>query len=418
MAVATPSDPAPKILAIGIEHLQPPIKCFGWGRVPEVPNVADWDAVLMDMRGYGGAYDSLYAATQDGHLSERLFTELLKSGGKLIVVVPGARNESFSMSPRSDGSVRISNTWWSELHISFVEESGDTRSVIFPKLNRYFSHVAKWPYTMSVSASGRTMDASKYAAVVNRYNSAVAVGLRIGQDGLLIVVPPATDLSPEQGALLLVEDLCGVQVGPVPPPDWVSSYEVPGQSKLIHEIGGLTSERARIDAAVARGQAELANLQSVRGLLYESGAVLRGLVLDAFEELGASVRTRLDERMEDGIIDCDRGPAVLEIKKSSTSASKSDVRQLDEWVGKLISDGEDPKGILVVNHYAGTPPNEREAPFPDNVIDYARKARSKPLCLLTTVQLYEAICAVRAEKTKPQELLNQMYEADGPARLT
>ena len=138
------------------------------------------------------------------------------------------------------------------------------------------------------------------------------------------------------------------------------------------------------------------------------------IVRATFRELGAKVIEPKEKNKEDGWIETKFGKAVVEIKKAAKSASRVDTRQLDNWVGNCIANGEECKGILVINHYGDKPLKERKEPFPSDVRDHAKKARpGNPFCLLTTIELFEAFCAFKKGKVSSDAIFKRIFEADG-----
>ena len=72
------------------------------------------------------------------------------------------------------------------------------------------------------------------------------------------------------------------------------------------------------------------------------------------------------------------------------------------------------KGMLVINHYGNKPLKERKEPFPSDVRDHAKKARpGNPLCLLATVELFNAFCAFKKGEVSSDEIFKKIFEADG-----
>jgi hypothetical protein len=330
---------------------------------------------------------------------ERLLVGL-QAGVTVVVVIGQVLRKSLD-----------SNTLWVPPGMFCLAVSGDTVKVESSNFEPYFREVRHWDLNYQWDAdSGEAR-----AIAVSRARTPIGVSWRVHRDapGVLYIVPPVTSVPAEQGMLMLLRDVCRLEIGPLPPPAWIAGFPVPNQELTLQEIETRKDNVKNASNQLQASRDQLAKMQGVRRLLFETGEELRQAILDAFEELGAKARSREDNGNEDGILDCEFGVGVLEAKKSAKGCAKSDVRQLDEWVRNLLLDGVDGKGILVLNHFADLPPNERGKPFESNIIDFARTSRKKPFCLMTSIQLFKEVCAVRAGRVEARDILRRVHEAEG-----
>jgi hypothetical protein len=153
-------------------------------------------------------------------------------------------------------------------------------------------------------------------------------------------------------------------------------------------------------------------------LLYEQHVEgLEPVVRDALRALGATVSDpKPKENREDGRLTAPGGQiGMLEIKGRTKSLSLRDVRQLEQWVRDAFSqENLVSKGILIANMYCGQPPKLRDKAFPPNCIDSAKIAN---LCLMTTTQLFRALCSYQREELDIAEFWNTVFNTDGVCSL-
>lgn len=393
-----------KVLVIGLKGLPPPARCLDWGEVAGIENIADWDYVLMDLTTLQGEKDprwpELSRNIREGRMGLDRMLLGLRSGATVVAIIGQVVRTS-----------AYTNRWWMPEEVAHHALSGDTVEVMRSDFEAYFKEVRHW----DTNYAWTRLVGETWPMAASRAKTAIAIQWRpLGVTrGGLYILPPVTSVSHEEGMLIVMKDVCRLQVGPLPPPAWIEGFPVPKQDAVLQELKELENEAKGANDKLQASSDRLAKMQGIRRLLYESGDVLRQVVLDALEELGAKVRSREDRGNEDGIIDCGFGVGVLEAKKSAKGCAKADVRQLDEWVGNLLHAGEEAKGLLVLNHFAELPPNERGKPFEHNVIDLARKSRKKSFCLMTSSQLFEEVCRVRSGLHQGPDVLRRMFEADG-----
>ena len=404
MTTPPAESPEPRYLALGIADLPSPVVSYSWDQILKMPSVADWDWVIMDLSSLNRSLGSVEAnILLGGNLSGARFRKVVDSGGGLVTIIGAHRD--FRFGPEN----AVDMKWWWP-HVTYAEESGETRYDVSPELQHYFRNVRQWHCIIADSSRGT---ASALARNKNGEVIATHIVTQESRPGIYIV-PRADACDPKTACMILLEDVCGLRFGPLPPPEWTTRFHVPGQDKIESELASLHEQAERLAAHTAALETKLDEVTTLRRLLYEEGHTLEVAVKDALAELGARIRPQATEKDEDAVIESTFGVGALEIKKSNSSASKDHVRQVDEWVGKLVHAGEDPKGILIINHFAKKDPSERDEPFPQNVIDFARSARKRPFCLMTSVQLFDAVCSVRAEKASAPMILKSIFDADGP----
>jgi hypothetical protein len=237
------------------------------------------------------------------------------------------------------------------------------------------------------------------------------------ESGNVIWLPRATKISDYDAIDLILKERYGLQFEQAPP-QWVAAYKLPEQIPIEEEISHHEQEIQRLKNELTTAQQRLQDVSRFRKLLYEQGVEgLEPVVRDALRELGAKVNDPgSNENREDGqLIAPDGQIGMLEIKGRTKSLALADVRQLDQWVrDALIQDNLESKGILIANMYCGQPPELRDDPFPSNCIDSAKRAN---ICLMTTTQLFRALCSHQREELDVAEFWNTVFNTDGVCPL-
>ena len=155
--------------------------------------------------------------------------------------------------------------------------------------------------------------------------------------------------------------------------------------------------------------------------MYEKGIQgLQQVAQDAFDEMGLKTWDADRDVSDEFMVGDGKSEALIEVKGHRKSASKEDIRQLDESIDQYEKKFEKPvKGILLVNAWCETPVEEREKPqtqsFPDNVIKRAEAIGAAPV---SGVELYNALCAVWEGRSTGKEVFSRLLAGNGVTKLT
>jgi len=418
-----------RILVIGSTGHSREVTCVTWRE--SIPNVADYDAVFVDLTPLDDEYDLPNPTYYPTLPTRDSFVKLLESGGWVwVIAVP-------PVSRQWEDSVTWSNYEWCPILPRLCFENGETIKFVRDSYDSYFAHLNKWSFYFeemdtsflhdwyrldSTEVSGQ-VEIETTALAQNRYDK--PLGIRVSCSvyreyeptkilGDMHFLHPPSEIPSKEAIDILLRDLFDIGIRE-PEPEWASRLKVPEQDaieKAIKEAEDIIkAERAKIDTV----STELADRRKFVELLYQKGERLENLVLDALEGLGATVTRNPIKNEEDGWIVTPFGEGVLEITSSKGSASLDDVRQLDDWTFRGKEKGKEHKPILIGNYYCETPMPQRlnEKPFPPNVIEEAVK---RDQCLLTTQQLFEAHCAVQ-EGADDKAFLEKIMTAVGPCTL-
>jgi hypothetical protein len=363
---------------------------------------------------------------------------LLSKGSEVIAVgVPGI--------PVSENAHNLRNTWWLPCTIHVRSETGKTIERVDKDYSYYFEHVRTWSF-YALRTWCDEEDYSEYdLSLICRYAHHLKVtmtpiaqtrfqkpiaftlhffafphadsspGSMLGA-GTVIWLPPATEISPYEAINLILKERYGLCLETISP-SWVEVYKLPAQLPIEKEIEHLRLEISERDKHLRDALERLGSATRFRKLLYEQGEDgLEPVVRDAFRELGAKVEGPKRKGHEDGRFTDPKGrKAILEIKGRSGSLKLADVRQLDQWVRDAIAEEDyNSKGILVTNAHCLEEPAKRGRAFPHNCIKTAARFG---LCLVTTTQLFRAICLKQSGKLDVTDFWNTLLTAEGACDL-
>lgn len=181
------------------------------------------------------------------------------------------------------------------------------------------------------------------------------------------------------------------------PPAWATGIYVPGEREAQDAVN---SARAAADAAqeeLLAASKRLHAVQSLRGLLFETGSALEALAQRAFELLGfAAAPFRANDLEHDLVLSAEEGRALVEIEGKDKDAVHID--KLDQLSRVVDEDfnlhGSYSEGILLGNPHRLIEPSKRPPPFTDKVLAAAAR---KHFVLLTTSELFLAARCVLLE---------------------
>ena len=436
-----------RILVLGSAPHTRLVTAYTWDNLPQYFNVADYDIVILNLEPL---LDEELAREFNLKTlpSWQQFARLLFSHDSEIIVI-GIPGIELGTNPYQ------SVTWWLPLRPRFVYDSGEEIRDIEPEFAYYFRQVRHWFFHATieiVQQYNTSFLAREYLPVVHpkandlrlqmraiaqtRFQKPIAFELQfqavylsesylseepqvnaLRESGRVIWLPGTTKISDYDAVDLILKERYGLQFEQAPP-DWVAVYKLPEQIPIEEEISHHEQEIQRLKKELNTAQQRFQDTSRFRKLLYEQHVDgLEPVVRDALRELGATVSDPPPkENREDGRLTAPAGQiGMLEIKGRTKSLALADVRQLDQWVrDALIQENLKSKGILIANMYCGQPPELRNNPFPPNCIDSAKRAN---LCLMTTTQLFRALCSHQREELDVAEFWNTVFNTDGVCPL-
>jgi len=405
-----------KILVIGSKGHPREVQCYNWTEIDKVPNIADQDAVIINMTSLTESIlEKIIPSVSEAYFKENYFDKLLASRGQVFVIaVPTVRVRI--------GNIMYDNYWWNPFTLEFEREKGDTVEKVNDKFQRYFNNVKSWNFTMDFDKSAgivKDFISSFSNEVIHklaqaRYGAAIGIQLLLPTGARFCFLPPPTEISTKTAIDIILEDFFKIKISEMPEPDWVKEMIVPGEKEVEKRIKKSLCRIKTEKKEIEKSKQELQSITKFRKLLHTEDEELEQIIWTTFRELGVKVIEPKEKNKEDGWLETKFGKAVLEIKKAAKSASRKHTRQLDNWVGNSIANGEKCKGVLIINHFGDKPLKERKEAFPSDVRDHAKNARSgNPFCLLTTVELFRAFCAFKEGEVSSDEIFKKIFKADG-----
>lgn len=197
-------------------------------------------------------------------------------------------------------------------------------------------------------------------------------------------------------------------------PRWIAEVNILGENKLSHRLSNLESEIADLEV-------EITKRHEYKGLLYENGDNLEGLVRDAFREFGFVVNGESPGRW-DGIIQFDDRKYLLEVTGIGGGIKERKLSQLDrhtrDYQNEKDSSGEI-YTLLVANTYRDLHPAERDL-NEGNFIDIIQGTNKRVMTTLALYSLLNAYFEGTLSKSDVKQILYQrgpIVQHDEPGRI-
>ncbi|MEH2174497.1 hypothetical protein [Nostoc sp.] len=430
-----------RILVLGSAPHTRQISSYAWDRLPESLNVADYDVVILNLEPF---LDQNFA---DNINIERFpswqhFAKLVFSQGSELIII-GQPTIYIGKNPRINISM-----WLPPLLPELVVDSGEEIRNIDPEFTYYFKYVRRWFFHRTSNYIPNEYIWTHYLNLVHpqaddlgiRYHSLAqtrfqediafrmkfqALGVAGGNfidsqkplavlriSGDVICLPIPTEISAQEAVDLILQERYKLQFESTPPA-WIEAYKLPHELPIEAEIDRCKDAIKQLEKELTAATIRLGEESRFRKLLYEQGeAALEPVVRDVLRELDAQVDEPKQPGKEDGrLIDLKQRRGMLEIKGLTHQLKLREVRQLDQWVrDALIDEDWESKGILIVNAFRNEPLGNRGEPFPLNCIQAAKKSEQ---CLITTIQLYNALCALQRGELNLEIFWDTIFSTSG-----
>ena len=241
--------------------------------------------------------------------------------------------------------------------------------------------------------------------------------------GAYHLLPPPTEVSPNEGIDIIVNHLVGVELKE-PEPEWSQRIDLPGLQQIQSNIDQAEKELNELKNQIDELQTKKDGLVKFRTLLWTTGEPLNQAVKDAFILLGfEEIRRERTKNKEDWIIDFKfHKPLIglLEIKGVGKRTSQADIVQCNKWVDDYMIKGISAKGIFIPNQHRREDVKKTKSKrqhFEDNEIDFAK---SRKICILPTHEIFNAVFEVlKGNKQMTRQFIEKtIIEADPLCELT
>jgi len=406
------------------------VDCYLWKELPKIRNIRDYDDIILNLlplkRG----------KNLDGKQQQEMFNKLdifssydvLRNGGRIIVIGDPRFNITVkSLSKEDDKKLTLPFLHWSGMDFTWDGDPGDTiiseTSYKYERYEEYVSKFKKWDYSLAhcklkhilikqvfnmpfLEEKDVSIKLNYDKVCVNRYKHGLifktcvylAQKLRqyhsereekIVEYGEIIFLPEIS-ASEDEALLIVLRNFCGIQLE-LPEPEWLASFEVPGQEKIDSELRRMRTEIGSLIDGLKAKEKERTKLRECLKLLYEREGALEPTVRNMLRVLGAHVEDPVEKNKEDGWIAVKIGEnvleGVLEIKSTrKDSFDQEGVRQLLDWVGRGVElRSKKYKGIFIGNSSVDKPVNERPWPFSD---DWKKSVELHDFVALKTEDIY------------------------------
>jgi hypothetical protein len=459
-AISWPDIREHRVLAIGARWEG--VKSVDW-LFGELPNIADYDVVILNCRPLTELITLWEQTPPPKHLWEALYIRqgevasklrrVLNSHGQVWALIdPQQRLEIPGI---SQISARIDNWRWSPWPVSARSERGESKRILESRFEAYFSHLRRWRCVLNLDEEIVSQSDLKeqfgHEASIEHVVTPIAITRESRPIGMTVSYriwkPEGSDLSralglpPEvvfasgsavylplpEGESDVVEALeaFGSSIlettSSTPTPEFVQRLRVPGQDQMEADV---VKKRRQISALELESRAveeRLALRRAYTRLVYETGIVgLQDVSRRAFEEIGLATEDADLEVSDEYMLVLNDRKLLVEVKGHRKSASKDDVRQLDESMDQYERKFGNPiKGVLLVNAWCELPLEERDRPqtpsFPDNVV---QRVLAIGMSLITGAELYRALCSFWEGTTEAADLFDRLESGSGVVRLT
>ncbi|MEH2380315.1 MAG: hypothetical protein V7K27_15750 [Nostoc sp.] len=435
-----------RIIVIGSAPHSRSVTAYNWHEIPLSLNIADYDIVILN---FVPLMEQNYAAKIDFNLLPQIekFAEFIFSSESEVIAI-GAPYIKIGFPPNY-----VLVDWWLPIKLNLVQDVGETIRNVDPAFDYYFQQIEQWffhvddrfriqfeltYYLQLISSHANDLQVKITPIAQTRYDKSIAFKVNlialfidkrydfgnppyekiVKESGDIIWLPQTTKISDYDAINLILSNRYGLNLEQTSPL-WIESYKLPKQIPIDAKILHYKNEIQRLKSELTIAQQDLQVEIRFRKLLYEQGVDgLEPIVRDALRELGATVHDPLvGENREDGLLEDPKGrKGILEIKGRTKSLALADVRQLDQWVQDALfkDNSEDRKGILIANMYCGVSLEQRKEPFPANCIERAKRTKH---CLLTTRQIYYAICLKQQGKFLVTDFWDSIFNTDGACSL-
>lgn len=439
---------APRCLVIGSKgHLH--ATCVDWKDDP-LPVLPDYDVAIINVRSL--TQETLakmpYIRLKDICLA---LLRLLESKGQVIVLTDFHRavqadDKDLDLECKADDSrqrhvVRpyqkelrtISNYSWSPINIQLLEETGETIKISHNTCQNYFAkfkEMSQWHYYFLENQQGFSLEALAYymqkypslrykvnftPLIENRYDKALAVRYQYeilhpdtskadyrqkatDEDkprlvsGFFTVLPLLSDFDDREAVNVVLEDVTGKPQESIPP-NWVTSIEMPGISKLNKEIQVNRNQIKYMGKVIQNLERSKAELEQYKKILYTTGSELERIFDLCVTKLGATVH-RSKYANEERSVEYGDKKLLVYLKARENAISLSDLRILNDHLLLYEEDRKARiKGVIFGNAWRNmelAKRDSREMPyFPESLVE---RAKQFEIALVSSGAFFDAFC--------------------------
>jgi hypothetical protein len=429
-------------------------------------NIADYDVVILETSSLASILDTA-SKENDSKLLQQINDKLinikymlmsvLDSEGRIYVICSPEVRIFYGKAQREF----INNYAWSPFPIYLRQESGVTIYSIKKSFEKYFQYVKSWTFCFeNLDYKQSNLDVliqfhhGQYyieplieIIAENRYKKPISMRMSYNlhkpidnidiyqslvktghvddrkfhskvelSSGTITLLPPPTEINPEEAINLILEDLYGIRQKTYAPQE-IAEIFMPGESKLNqstkernNKIDGLKNEISEIEKTKSE-------LTKFKALLYETDTFLEDICKLTLNKLGC----RIDDSYEDFLVIKDNKEAIIEVKGREKVIERKDGGQLSQNKRQYImtqgKELKEVKAILLGNPWRLVFPieerNKNDLFAPQLIND----AKNDEMALVTTPDLFKAYCAFLEGKVSSDDIVNQLFSGIGITKL-
>jgi hypothetical protein len=440
------------VLVIGT-YLDKGVDSYDWWQ--QLPNISEYDTIILDttrilryVESLGRLEhikENLYAVDDENEIYKQISTNLDLVRKKLLEKLEFESTIYALYLPKSiinyhpvhyDGSGKgylgsISTNEWCPVSIKIVQETGKFINVKDVSYQDYFTGFSGWQYYFDSDSLEITDINSHYhdkwivwakihPIAINKVEKPIAIEVgflfnrqhtpqRIGSR--LVLLPVANQYDTKSCIEIILQR--GKQFEATPPPNWINTIEIPGETSLKKDIENKKQQLRTIESELKESERSLAEFTKYKGILYETGSPLQELVKSALRKIGANVKPSIVT--DEFIVEVNGYEALIEVKGNVKSVTKDDVAQLvADLMEHLKTTGQEINGILIGNGWRLEPPEQRD--IGSKTIfsrDAIRVAQNHNIALFSTTELFKAYCQTLEYSTRKEEILNKIISSKG-----
>ncbi|HLF71181.1 MAG TPA: hypothetical protein VI759_03395 [Dehalococcoidia bacterium] len=254
------------------------------------------------------------------------------------------------------------------------------------------------------------------AKVIGRSNGGAAIAMQIEVGGGHVVFLPApqphadfSQISAAATALVASIRNLLLQDAEETPPGWLRDYELPGIAEAHKRMTSAEDRLEELEAEFEEARNAYRAIDRYRRVLWQDGKYGFDLpVRDAFTALGFRNLAAIDEPATFGYGD---ETVFVETQSSSDRIDMSPHYRLRQRLEKQIAaKGTRARGIIVINGQRRYEPKDRAVQYEDAL---RVAAESMNYCVVTAVQLFEALREKLENKGSPDAFVAEMLSTNG-----
>ena len=158
---------------------------------------------------------------------------------------------------------------------------------------------------------------------------------------------------------------------------------------------------------------EISKFEEFERLLYATGKPLEKAIASSLEFLEFENVVFIDnEESHDIEFSFEGNLGIIESKGKCAQGDKEDVQQLRGWIDKKVDEGNKADkltGFLLINHFRGDNPSERDIPLTDKAIQFLKIGNFK---FFATPSLYKLIQEVMDGKISKKDARNKFWQGE------